>query len=314
MPTTAAFVPASARRNPTDPRSQSQNGKRPEDQQERRQEDADERDRRAWDAVRVRRRDGPEVGREREQRAGHGLCRAVPREELVVGHPAGLDDRRMEQRQDDVAAPEHERARDRKNASNRATGWPSAARSSGRPSSRPANSASADDPDPTRDRARFRARSGIDGRRRQQRSGRSRAPAAMIATWANGVVQASATAGRGRGPRARRGQSGVRLPAIAQTAWATTATAASLEAVDPAGVRQVGRGRHEAEGREGHGRRQGEPDPRGQPAEDPGAAGADRDPELAACRARQELAQRHEVAERRRHRASRGGSTYSRRK
>ncbi len=52
------------------------------------------------------------------------------------------------------------------------------------------------------------------------------APAPMIATCANGVVQASATPAAARAT-ARRGQSGARLPAMIQTAWATTATAAN---------------------------------------------------------------------------------------
>ena len=53
------------------------------------------------------------------------------------------------------------------------------------------------------------------------------APPAMIATCEKGVAQASATAAAASAT-IRRGQSGVRLPAIDQTACATTATAASL--------------------------------------------------------------------------------------
>ena len=83
--------------------------RRPE-QQERRQEDRDERDRRARDAVRRRILDRAEVGREREQRPGHGLGGAVAGEECLLRDPPRDDDGLVEERQDDVAAAEDERA------------------------------------------------------------------------------------------------------------------------------------------------------------------------------------------------------------
>ncbi len=61
-------------------------------------------------AVRLRPHDGAEIGGEGEQRARHGLRGAVAGEERVVGHPAGRHDRRLQQRQHDVAAAEHQRA------------------------------------------------------------------------------------------------------------------------------------------------------------------------------------------------------------
>ena len=52
-----------------------------------------------------------EIGREGEERAGHGLGRAIAREKHVVRHPTVRDDLGLEQRQDDMAAAEDERAR-----------------------------------------------------------------------------------------------------------------------------------------------------------------------------------------------------------
>ena len=65
----------------------------------------------ARDAVRRRILDRTEVGREREQRPGHGLGGAVAGEECLLGHPARDDHGLVEERQDDVAAAEDERTR-----------------------------------------------------------------------------------------------------------------------------------------------------------------------------------------------------------
>ena len=51
----------------------------------------------------------PEERREREERSGQRLCRAVSGEEHVLAHPARRHDARLEERQDDVAAAEDER-------------------------------------------------------------------------------------------------------------------------------------------------------------------------------------------------------------
>jgi hypothetical protein len=69
--------------------------------------------------------------------------------------------------------------------------------------------------------------------------------------------------------------------------------------VDPAGVRQVGRGGEDAERRQRDRRRQREAEPRDDASERPCPSRPARDPELAARRARQRLAQRDEVTERR---------------
>jgi hypothetical protein len=50
-----------------------------------------------------------QVGREREERPGHGLRGGVAREEGVVPDPAGGDQLRAQQRQHHVTAPEHQR-------------------------------------------------------------------------------------------------------------------------------------------------------------------------------------------------------------
>ena len=71
-----------------------------------------------------------------------------------------------------------------------------------------------------------------------------------------------------------------------------------LEAVDPAGLREVDVARLEAEGDERDGGGDREPEPRGQPAADPGTVRADRDHELRARGPRQRLAQGHQVRER----------------
>ena len=42
---------------------------------------------------------------------GHRLDEPVAREELLLAHPAGRDDRVVQERQHDVTSPEHERAR-----------------------------------------------------------------------------------------------------------------------------------------------------------------------------------------------------------
>ena len=157
-----------------------------------------------------------------------------------------------------MAATEHERARSEERVEQRdrlAAGR--AQRAAGRASSATKSA---------RRRCRPGARSDCGSapvaaraRRREQRAGRSSAPPAMIATCANGVVQASATPAAASAT-ARRGQSGVRLPAMHQTAWATTATAASLRPwTQPA---PAGRRRGEQpEGDQGDRGRQGEPEP-----------------------------------------------------
>ena len=124
------------------------------------------------------------------------------------------------------------------------------------------------------------------------------APAAMTRTCDSGEAIASDAMAAAAAMRRRR-VSGARDRAIRITAWATTATAASLSPCTQPAVAEVGRRGQQAECDHRDRRRRGEPDPGGNAAEDPGAAGPDRDPQLAAGRARQHLAERHEVRKRR---------------
>ena len=109
-PTTAALTPRSADRAPGQPRIASHAGSTPTSEEQRRQEDRDDRDDAADDAARRQHADRPEIAGEREQRSGDRLGETVAREEPVVAHPARVDDGRVQQRQHDVAAAEHERA------------------------------------------------------------------------------------------------------------------------------------------------------------------------------------------------------------
>ena len=168
---------------------------------------------------------------------GHRLRRAVAGEEPIVAHPAWVDDGRMEQRQDDVAATEDEGARPKEavEQGDRLT----VHRSEERQAQQKADEhRERDDADASRDRAWLGAdRPAATGRARMSRP--INAPPTMIATCANGVVQTSARAA----PTAatpRRGQSGVKVRDISQTACATTATAASLSpCTQPAADRSV---------------------------------------------------------------------------
>ncbi len=72
-----------------------------------------------------------------------------------------------------------------------------------------------------------------------------------------------------------------------------------LEAVDPAGLRDVHGARQQREGDQRRCGRERESEPRRESAGHPGAERSDRDAELAAGRAWERLAQRHQVAERR---------------
>ncbi len=86
-------------------------GERTPEQQERGQEDAHHCDH-AADPPRQRDAGhGTQIACEGEQRSGHRLGDAIARQELALGHPARVDHRRLEQGQDHVATPEHERSR-----------------------------------------------------------------------------------------------------------------------------------------------------------------------------------------------------------
>ena len=200
MPTTAAFVPDSARRKPTEPRSQSQNGQRAEDQQERRQEDRDQ-----WrcvapgDAVRGAVGDGAEVRGEREQRP-----RARPaRRRSRRGTASSLTQPGSTTRACAAAAGRRGRRRTRARPTGRTprTGRPPDRRRRAAPAGR---SSSAGEQRRGR-RPRRGARSGSararSGRRRWgARSSRpTSAPPAMIATCENGVVQSKRDRGGGHG-------------------------------------------------------------------------------------------------------------------
>src|SRR5215831_12333138 len=85
-------------------------GQGADDQEERRQKDRDQREPGAGEAVGARPHHGTEVRGEGEERPRHRLGGAVAGHELLVGHPPGRDDLGLEQRKDDVASAEHQRA------------------------------------------------------------------------------------------------------------------------------------------------------------------------------------------------------------
>src|SRR5262249_16309316 len=85
-------------------------GQSADDQEERRQKDRDQREPGAGEAVGARPHHGTEVRGEGEERPRHRLGGAVAGHELLVGHPPGRDDLGLEQRKDDVASAEHQRA------------------------------------------------------------------------------------------------------------------------------------------------------------------------------------------------------------
>ena len=61
--------------------------------------------------MRLRTDDGPEISREGEKRTRHRLGRAIARQEGVVADPARRHKGLAQERQHDVAAAEHQRAR-----------------------------------------------------------------------------------------------------------------------------------------------------------------------------------------------------------
>ena len=79
------------------------------------------------------------------------------------------------------------------------------------------------------------------------------------------------------------------------TAWATTATATTFSPCSQPASADAERPHAVGERDERDRRRQGEAEPRREPAEQAGAHHAERDPDLAARRAGQELAERDEV-------------------
>ena len=96
---------------PGRPRSAPHDGRHADQQQERRHVDRHQRDGRAEPAVRAARvHDGAQVRGEREQRAGDRLRGAVAGQELLVVDPARRHHLGLQQRQHDVAAAEDQRA------------------------------------------------------------------------------------------------------------------------------------------------------------------------------------------------------------
>ncbi len=167
MPTTAALIPASARRNPTDPRSQSQNGSAPKISRN----DGRKMPARAIVAPGMPFGAGAATAPRypANVNSGPGTACAAPypaRNWLSVTQPGSTTVACSSGRT--TWPPPNTSAPDRKKASNRATGWPSAARRSGSPSSRPGEQREAGDPDATRDRARLRAGRGSERRCQQQ--------------------------------------------------------------------------------------------------------------------------------------------------
>src|ERR1700728_3508264 len=106
-PTTAALMPR-MRAGALTKRLPERQGA--EQDQDAGKKDADQSQHRAGDAVRRRFDDCPEIGREREQRAGNRLRGAIAGEESIVANPAGANKSLAQQRQHDMAAAENERA------------------------------------------------------------------------------------------------------------------------------------------------------------------------------------------------------------
>jgi len=84
---------------------------RPDQDQDSRKENADETQRGAAEPVGRGLDHEAEIGREAEERTGHSLGRAISCQKRIVAHPAGADERFAQQRQHDMAAAEHQRAR-----------------------------------------------------------------------------------------------------------------------------------------------------------------------------------------------------------
>jgi hypothetical protein len=109
-PTTAALTPQHCLR-PRAPAQLVPERQWTDDEQEGGQKHGDEAEDRARPSVRRRMHDRSEIGGEREQRAGHRLRRAITGEESIVADPAGRHHGGLQQREHNVTAAEHQRAR-----------------------------------------------------------------------------------------------------------------------------------------------------------------------------------------------------------
>ena len=256
---------------------------------------AHERERRAGDAVRRRLLDRAEVRGEREERPGHRLHEPVSREELLLADPSGRDHRVVQQRQDDVAAAEDERARAEHRVDEREP-LPSSprSRSTGRPRSRAAKTAR-HATEPRLRPAKRRVRTG--GRPSPRRTAMpATAPSAIAAACPPNPLHTSATTAPATAS-ASRGASGASERRIAEHGEPDHGHRDELEPVHPPGAGDVG-GRHgERERRHRDRGREREAEPRGEPAEPPRSPRPDGDPELARRRARQEVRDRDQLGE-----------------
>ena len=84
---------------------------RADQDEDSRQEDAEQSKRGTCNAVRLGRDHGAEIGREGEERSGHRLCCAIAGEKGVIADPERRDKGFTQQRQHDMAAAKHQRAR-----------------------------------------------------------------------------------------------------------------------------------------------------------------------------------------------------------
>ena len=247
------------------------------------------------DPVRRRLPDRTEIGREREERPGHGLGGAVAGQERLLGDPARLDDGVVQERQHDVAAAEHERARPVE-ARRQVEGVGRAEVGGERQADEQRDEAdgrgdrgAAADREPHRQRQRAHRAAERDRADRPGREDRRRP----------GPERPARAAPRRRRPTASSSRAGPRasVRAIAITAAATTAAAASSSpCTQPAPARSTS-ARPDRERRQDHGRGQREAEPGRQAAELAGAVDADRDPDLARGRAGQQVRERHQLAE-----------------
>src|SRR5262249_25440839 len=196
-----------------------------DDEEKRRQENRDEADRRPDPAVRRRPHHRAEIGGEGEQRSRHGLRGAVAGEKGVVADPPRRNHRRLQHRQHDASAAEHQRpgAIERVEFPERLRG--DAAASSGRPMSSAKNATSSSAPSARLTSSGKAAGAIASPPRRKSAPTMPPSTIAPICPHDDGAPSAMMAATTASGAPARARASVRSMPS---TAWATTATAATL--------------------------------------------------------------------------------------
>ncbi len=314
-PTTAAPIPASAAWTTAWRRIDDQSGSTPPRSRNDGRKIATERERRAGDPVRRRLLDRAEVRREREERPGHRLREPVAGEELLLTRPS-----RARRPRRGAAAGRRGRRRTRARRSGtsrrRARRPVPACRVRGRAAARGAAHAKAARHAESRSAcgsrtARVRPGGRVPARKATTPDERRRARSPPPARRSRPRER---NGGRGGGQREPRDRSGASERRIASTASATTGTATSSRpcthpapatSAEPTASASTVIATADGSVKPTHAAR---------PPEASGAARADRDPELARRRARQEVRDRDELGELAARRASAAGRRTRRRK